>query len=124
MLYTTLNKIREFSPCEYGWKQLLTYLNKTKGDDESLSFKTILQAIGIKDTLWCLRTQEFKNYYKFVVRVAYGVLPIFEKMYPEDERPRLAIEAIEKFINGEISKCELKDAADSARAVDMVVPPS
>ena len=63
MLYTTLNKIREFCPCEDGWKQLLTYLNKTKADDESLSFKTILQAIGIKDTLWCLRTQEFKNYY-------------------------------------------------------------
>ena len=117
MLYTTLNKIREFSPCEDGWKQLLTYLNKTKADDEQLDFKTILNAIGIKDTLWCLRTQDFKDYYKFVVKVAYSVLPIFENKYPDDKRPRLAIEAVDKFMKGEISKEELEEArADAAAA--------
>jgi hypothetical protein len=116
MLYTTLNEIRNFSPCGYDWKQLLTYLNKTKADDESLDFKTILEAVGIKDTLWYLRTQEFKDYYKLVVRVAYSVLPIFENKYPEDKRPRLAIEAVEKFINGKISKEELDKYGGSAWA--------
>lgn len=110
MIYTTLKKIRQFSPCEGGWKQLMTHLNKTKADDEKLDFKTILQAVGIKDTLWCLRTQDFKDYYKFIVRVAYSVLPIYENKYPDDNRPRLAIEAVEKFIKGEISKEELKEA--------------
>jgi hypothetical protein len=121
MLYTTLNNIREFSPCEDGWRQLLTYLNKTKAEDESLDFKTILQAIGIKDTIWCLRTQEFKDYYKFVTRVArvaYSVLPIFEKKYPNDQRPRSAIEAVDKFMNGEISKGELEEHLNAVSAAD------
>jgi hypothetical protein len=119
MLYTTLNEIRRFSPCEDSWKQLLTYLNKTKADDEPLDFKTIIEAVGIKEAIWYLRTQEFKDYYKLVVRVAYSVLPIFENKYPEDKRPRSAIEAVEDFMNGEISKEELetvRSAAWAARA--------
>ena len=31
---TTLNKIREHSPCESGWRKLLAHLGKTKSDDE------------------------------------------------------------------------------------------
>jgi len=116
MLYTTLNQIREFSPYEDGWKQLLTYLNKTKAEDEKLDFKTILDYVGIKAVIWCLRTQDFKDYYKFIVRVAYSVLPIFENKYPDDNRPRLAIEAVEKFMNGEISKEELEETRTAARA--------
>ena len=30
-------------------------MNKTKADDESLSFLTILESNGIDDTLWCCR---------------------------------------------------------------------
>jgi hypothetical protein len=112
MLYTTLNKIRKFNPYKDGWKQLLSYLNKTKADDESLDFKTILQAVGTKEAIWCLRTQEFKDYYKFFTRVAYSVLPIYEDKYPNDTRLRLGIEAVEKFMEGEISKEEL-EAADN-----------
>jgi len=118
MLYTTLNKIREISPCEDGWKILLTHLNKTKADDEQLDFKTIIEAIGIEDTLWCLKTQEFKDYYKFCTRVAYSVLPLFEEEHPEDKRPRLGIEAVEKFMKGEINIKELEKAiSDAAAAV-------
>ena len=62
MLTTTLNEIREFSPCEDSWKKLLNYLNKTKADNDVLDFKKILEAIGIKDTIWCLRTQDYRNY--------------------------------------------------------------
>jgi hypothetical protein len=116
MLYTTLNNIREFSPREDGWKQLLAYLNKTKADDESLDFKTIIEAVGIKDAIWYLRTQEFKDYYTFVTRVAHSVLPIFESKHPNDMRPRLAIEAVEKFINGKISKEELGTTRAAAHA--------
>ena len=55
MLYTTLNKIKEKSPCISGWNTLLKHLNKTKADDEPLSFLTILESNGIDDTLWCCR---------------------------------------------------------------------
>jgi hypothetical protein len=53
---TTLNKIREHSPCESGWKKLLTNLRKTKADDEPVSIAFILESNGLDDALWCLRT--------------------------------------------------------------------
>jgi pyruvate/2-oxoglutarate dehydrogenase complex dihydrolipoamide acyltransferase (E2) component len=53
---TTLNKIRSFGPSEDFWKKLLTYLGKTKADDEPLSIETILDSNGLEDALWCLRT--------------------------------------------------------------------
>ena len=52
---TTLNKIREHSPCEPGWKQLLTNLGKTKADDEPVSIAFILESNGLDDAIWCLR---------------------------------------------------------------------
>lgn len=51
----TLNKIRARAPCVSGWETLLTYLGKTRGDDEPLSLAVILESNGILDTLWCLR---------------------------------------------------------------------
>jgi hypothetical protein len=53
---TTLNKIREHSPCASGWTKLLATLNKTKSDDEPVSFITILESNGLDDALWCLRS--------------------------------------------------------------------
>ena len=61
MIYTTLNKIRERSPCESGWVTLLEYLGKTKADDELLWFGVILDNNGLDDALWCLRTLEKGN---------------------------------------------------------------
>ena len=54
-MQTTLNKIREFSPCESGWAKLLKHLGKTQADDEPLDFLTILESNGLDDTLWCLK---------------------------------------------------------------------
>jgi hypothetical protein len=56
MMKTTLNKIREQSPCTEGWIKLLGALNKTKADDEDVSFLTILESNGVDDALWCLRS--------------------------------------------------------------------
>ena len=53
---TTLNKIKEHSPCEDGWKKLLSSLNKTEADDEELSLLTILESNGLNDALWALQT--------------------------------------------------------------------
>jgi hypothetical protein len=52
MDYTTLNKIRKYSPCSGGWDKLLKHLSKTKADDEPLSFKTILKSNDIADAIW------------------------------------------------------------------------
>ena len=56
----------------------------------------------------------------FACQCARLVLPIYEKQYPEDGRPRKAIEAAEAFALGRIGKAELEkayaNAADAARA--------
>jgi hypothetical protein len=55
---TTLNKIKQHSPCEQGWTKLLAFLKKTEADDEELALKTILESNGLKDALWALRCIE------------------------------------------------------------------
>lgn len=55
MATTTLNQIRDHSPCPSGWSELLRYLGKHRSDDETLSFNTILKAVGMEDAIWCLR---------------------------------------------------------------------
>ncbi len=52
----------------------------------------------------------------FAADCAEHVLPIFEKEYPNDDHPRLAIQAARDFANGKISKQELDAARDAARA--------
>ena len=54
--------------------------------------------------------------HRFWVQFAVAVLPIWEKAYPEDKRPRQAIEAKRKWVAGEIDDDELAGAGDAARA--------
>lgn len=57
MIHTTLNRIREHSPCEEGWAKLLRHLGKTQADDEPFPFVTVLDSNGLDDALWCLRAE-------------------------------------------------------------------
>lgn len=116
-LATTLNKIREHQPCDDGWEQLLKHLGKTKADDELLSLETILESNGLDDALWALRSVEGRQgamrlYACYCARAA---LPIFEKEYPKDNRPRQAIETAERFAKGKATAEELSAAWDAAR---------
>lgn len=54
---TTLNRIREHSPCAGGWAKLLRHLGKTQADDEPLPFSVILASNGLDDALWCCRAE-------------------------------------------------------------------
>ena len=49
-------------------------------------------------------------------KFAYLCLPEFEKIYPEDKRPRQGIEAKEAFIRGDIDLKQLESARSSARS--------
>ena len=113
---TTLKKIRSFDPCKDGWKKLLKTLG-TDDLDTEVSLLQILDSNGVKDAYWVLRCWNYKEYCVLLADVAESVLPIFEAEYPEDKRPRLAIEAVRKYASGGISEEELKavyDAADAA----------
>jgi hypothetical protein len=112
---TTLNKIKAHSPCEDGWEKLLNHLNKTQADDEVLELRTILESNGIDDTIWAFRAVEGKDkeIRLFAADCAESVLHIYEKQYPNDDRPRKAIQAARDYANGVVDKDEL-DAAWSA----------
>jgi hypothetical protein len=51
----TLNKIKAANPHKTSWVNLLSFLGKTKADDEPLTFKQVIDACGVTDALWCLR---------------------------------------------------------------------
>jgi hypothetical protein len=51
---TTLARIRAASPCEQGWRKLLSYLGKTAADDEPLPLLSVLDSNGLDDALWVL----------------------------------------------------------------------
>ena len=52
----------------------------------------------------------------FACYCARDTLPIFEKKYPNDNRPRVAIETAERYANGEATIEELNAASDAAWA--------
>ena len=120
---TTLNKIREHSPCTDGWQQLLAYLGKTKADDEEISILTILDSNGLQDALWCLRAVEGKDkeirlFAVWCARQAQHLMT--------DQRSLDALDVAERYANGEATQYELNaarsagvaamDAAEAARA--------
>ena len=111
MIYTTLNKIREHGPCEDGWVKLLSFLGKTKADDEPLPLLTILESNGLDDTLWCLRSvpEHDRKWRLFAVWCARKVQHLMK-----DPRSINAIDVAERFANGLAHRDELNAARDAA----------
>ena len=110
MFYTTLNKIREHSPCCEGWRRLLTYLGKTKADDEPLSFKSILDSNGLDDAIWALRSIDAPEVRLFAVRCVRQIQHLIS-----DERSLNALDVSEAYAVGEATKDELSAARAAAR---------
>ena len=119
MITTTLKDIKAHEPCTCGWKKLLTGLDKKRADSKPLPLETILENNGLDDALWALRAVD-ERYHPamrlFACYCAKYVLDIFEKEYPEDKRPRQAIDATEKFARGEGSEEDLAAARAAAWA--------
>ena len=109
MFYTTLNKIREHSPCCEGWRRLLTYLGKTNADDEPLSFKSILDSNGLDDAIWALRSIDAPEVRLFAVRCVRQIQHLIS-----DERSLNALDVSEAYAVGEATKDELSAARYAA----------
>ena len=97
MLTTTLKEIRSHGPCTEGWETLLKYIGKSpteaKSCVEPVSLLTVLESNGMEDALWVL--DHCINPYicrLFAADCAERVLHLFENKYPNDDRPRKAIE--------------------------------
>ena len=110
MSTTTLNAIREHSPCADGWKKLLKNLGKTGADDEPLSLLTILDSNGLDDALWCLRAmpEHNKHWRLYAVWCARQVQHLMT-----DARSFAALDVAERHAHGTASDQELAAARDA-----------
>jgi hypothetical protein len=115
--------IEDINPCVSGYHlcevdDLIEWLNEetyeAEGRGESIrdTDKTVFQEARL---LRKLETWNDKTARLFAADCAERVLQLFEKEFPDDDRPRKAIEAVRKYANGEISKDDLI-AARAARA--------
>lgn len=109
-MHITLNFIRKRSPCTEGWGKLLSYLGKTKADDEMILLSTVLESNGLDDALWCLCAlpEEYDSAIRLLVCDL--VEPALAFVPDGEGRPRNAVDIARKFANGEASSREL-DAA-------------
>jgi len=117
MLTTTLTKIREHGPCADGWKKLLDGLGVKRTNKKPLPLERILEINGLDDALWALRAVDgHDNAIRlYACYCAKYVIDIYEKKYPNEKRPRNAIETAEKFAHGNVTKDELAAARAAAR---------
>lgn len=111
MITTTLNRIREHSPCREGWEKLLKGLGKTAADDEPLPFARIVEINGLDDALWCCRAepQHAREWRLFAV---YCVRQVQHLM--KDERSIAALDVAERHANGQATDKELAAAQAAA----------
>ena len=113
---TTLNAIRAASPCKDGWEKLLSYLGKTKADDEPLELLTILDSNGLDDALWVLsyamQPEHDRLSRHFQAWCVERVLSLFEAKHPGDHRVRDQIATLR---NDEASPDERAAARAAAR---------
>ncbi len=110
---TTLNKIKEHSPCKEGWETLLRSLGKTKADDEPLKISHIVESNGVQDATWCLRAVEGhdREIRLFAVWCARQVQHLMT-----DKRSLEALAVAERFADGAATEAELYDAQAAAQA--------
>jgi hypothetical protein len=113
-LSTTLNKIREHSPCQEGWTKLLATLGKTKADDEPVLFETILDSNGLDDALWCLRTLDHEHQRTCRLFAVWCSREVQHLM--TDPRSIAALDVAEAHANGTATDQELASAWDAAWA--------
>jgi hypothetical protein len=110
----TYDKILSFDPCHSPEK----CLEMMKGVKEySLMDFLDLDSVTAEDKLWVVLREDFIDdaiLHEFACRCVEAVLPLFEKEFPDDKRPRNAIAAKRKWLKGEITDKELTAASDAA----------
>jgi hypothetical protein len=108
----TMKLIKSLKPCEGPLKSAEKHYAKRKSVTPAQFLG--LKNIPHKDKLWVSLRLMKKEHIRFAAaEIARLVLPIFEAKYPNDLRPRQAIEAAE---SNTLSKDEISDATSAAYA--------
>jgi hypothetical protein len=99
MLHTTFKLAHESGACTEGYRKLAKHLGGVDnyGEDKPIPLAVIIESNGLADALWTLRctVEPSENIQiEFACRCAEHVLHFYEDKYPNDDRPRKAIEAV------------------------------
>lgn len=110
-LTTTLAALRKYKACAPRYKALVLSLSKPWPDDAAINLLHILDSNGVQDMMWALRAaipDDPRTRVAICADMAEAVLPVFERAYPGDKRPRALIEACHKFAQRLIDLRELQ----------------
>jgi hypothetical protein len=121
---TTINafELVEFNACSDGLQDFVNYHT-----DKTVNLSDCFKSNLIEDIFWLLQKLEINNLLSatqlkdlrlFACDCAESVLHIFEKDYPDDKRPRQAIQTARDFANGLVSKETLKKARSAAYSAE------
>ena len=109
MITTTFQLLKEASACRSSYQRFAKHVGGRRkyGVNKPIPLTVIADVCGIQDALWCLRCTQQPDETKRLARLlaadfAEHVLPIFERQYPNDDRPRKAIKAARLFAEGKI----------------------
>ena len=120
----SLDVLKKYRACDSGiecFKYLkTTTVHETMNKCMDLSDDVVLQWTDDKldKYRWCnwlfSRILPKDENIKYAIYSARLVIDIFEKKYPNDNRPRKAIEAAELYLEGKVTKEQIRDAANGA----------
>ena len=117
MFYTTLKLLRANNACSSGLATLIASLPEKHTEAKLIPLSHILKSNGLEHGIWVLRATT-KDARKIAARMAIEFarqsLKTFEKLYPEDKRPRTALEVAADFLDGKATLEECESAARSA----------
>jgi len=121
MLHTTFGKAKEAGACIESYRKMAKALGNVNkyGRDTFIGLDKVLEVCGLDDALWSLQIvleSADKEIRLFACDCAEHVLPLFEKEYPNDNRPREAIRIIRLFAEGQATRKELAAARAAASA--------
>ena len=109
----TVDDVLELNPCSpYTRREI----QKLWGKRKSLSLVSIMKlGIPVEDRMWvACRLLDRRTLVAWACDCVERVLPIFEKEYPKDKRPRKVIETTRKRLRGKATPKDVEDAATAA----------
>ena len=115
MLHTTFRKAREAGACSSEYNKMARFLGGVDkyGEDTPIPLDKILDVCGLDAALWCLQCilePAEKEIGLLIGDFSEHTLPLLEnleKKYPDDARPRQAIETSRKFAGGELDAAQV-----------------
>jgi hypothetical protein len=121
-LTTTLNRLKAAGACTERYRHLVTSLGGVSFDhDQPINLITILSLNGAEDCIWALRAaaEPCERQARLIAAdCAETVLPLYERDYPADQRPRTAIGVARQLARGQEVAADWDAASNVAKDAD------